>query len=410
VDDFITRLREVELALADMTRRHDQLQSLYDRERKVSSTSAQRISLLENKLETEMKSSAELIEGVRKTSLSQISGINDEIKILKESTSKPADTSKLEEAVATVRSRVDGVENTVKDVLEHVRSNPKTGSSSASSWWSTSSWKSGISIKTSDGKDVTALIASMVQSAIVQYSKDIVGKRDFALGSSGGKVIPTWTTSSYTHSPSSWSSAILGWPLGVGRTPGRPPVSALHHELSQGYCWPFAGSSGQLGVLLARQVYISEFTIDHIASELAFNLRSAPKDIEVWALVEGADNLAKYRTYQEVKKLQREREEQFAKDHGTAPPPPENVWNGAPKGTYMQIGNFTYDIHAPHHIQTFAVAPEIQAAGIDFGIVVFRFRSNWGDNRFTCIYRVRVHGVEANGPEPLLPPETEESS
>ena len=46
---------------------------------------------------------------------------------------------------------------------------------------------------------------------------------------------------------------------------------------------------------------------------------------------------------------------------------------------------------APNAVQTFPVDEDVHASGMDFGIVVLRVLSNWGQ-QFTCLYRFRVHG------------------
>jgi SUN domain-containing protein 1/2 len=58
-----------------------------------------------------------------------------------------------------------------------------------------------------------------------------------------------------------------------------------------------------------------------------------------------------------------------------------------PSPDYLLLSTFTYDPALPNHIQTFPVDSAIQALGIDMGIVVFKFASNWGGD-FTCLYRV----------------------
>ncbi|KAJ7505028.1 SUN domain-containing protein, partial [Mycena galericulata] len=137
----------------------------------------------------------------------------------------------------------------------------------------------------------------------------------------------------------------------------RPPVTALHYDTHDGHCWPFAGSQGQLGIVLSAPVYIEDITIDHVAAAVAVSRRtSAPRDMEVWAMVEGQDNmLSKF---------------------------PE----------YIRIASFQYDIHSPNSIQTFPVDGEIRGLGIDFGVIVLMVKSNRGMGGYTCLYRVRVHG------------------
>ncbi len=167
-------------------------------------------------------------------------------------------------------------------------------------------------------------------------------------------------------------------------------MTALHHELHNGHCWPFAGTQGQLGIALAALVYISDITIDHVAQEVAFDMRSAPKQMEVWGLVEGKDNIAKVKEWMTEKAAKRaealERGEtvEIEEYPKTLPRSPQ----------YVRVAAFSYDIHAPGHIQTFPVLPEVKDLGVDFGIVVLRILSNWGRDEFTCLYRVRVHGTQ----------------
>jgi SUN domain-containing protein 1/2 len=80
----------------------------------------------------------------------------------------------------------------------------------------------------------------------------------------------------------------------------------------------------------------------------------------------------------EKRELEREREGYPA----TLPKNPE----------YLRIAKFTYDIHASQNVQTFEVDPEVKGLGVDFGVVVARVLNNWGQDSYTCLYRIRVHG------------------
>ncbi|KIY50691.1 hypothetical protein FISHEDRAFT_15999, partial [Fistulina hepatica ATCC 64428] len=119
-------------------------------------------------------------------------------------------------------------------------------------------------------------------------------KPDYALATGGARVIPSLTSKTYTISPKSPFFRALGFFTGGnGYAEGRPPVTALHYDSHSGMCWPFDGSHGQLGVVLARPVRVHEITIDHLAREVAFDRSSAPREMEVWALAEGASNREK---------------------------------------------------------------------------------------------------------------------
>jgi SUN domain-containing protein 1/2 len=101
--------------------------------------------------------------------------------------------------------------------------------------------------------------------------------------------------------------------------------------------------------------------------------------MEVWAMVEGQDNVAKLEAWRAEMPQGREHELPRPK---MLPKSPE----------YIRIASFQYDIHSPNNVQTFPVDGEIRTLGIDFGVVVLVIKSNWGMDEYTCLYRIRVHG------------------
>ncbi|KAJ6466010.1 hypothetical protein C8R47DRAFT_991086 [Mycena vitilis] len=216
---------------------------------------------------------------------------------------------------------------------------------------------------------------------ILQLASQAVTPRpDYALHSAGASVIPSLTSQTYTLRPSSVQRTIVGYFTGNGIRSGRPPITALHHDVHDGQCWPFAGTQGHLGIVLSAPLYIEEITIDHVAAAVAVNSgTSAPRDMELWALIEGQDNLARLQGWRAEMPLSRERK----------PTHPEIL----PKSPeYIRIASFQYDIHSPSNVQTFPVERDISSLGIDFGVVVLVIKSNWGMEEYTCLYRVRVHG------------------
>jgi SUN domain-containing protein 1/2 len=183
--------------------------------------------------------------------------------------------------------------------------------------------------------------------------------------------------------------------------PGRPPATALLPDINVGNCWPFAGPSGQIGILLARRILVSAITIEHAAREVSFDMAAAPREVEgamillpltfpsrillhmlivalllpvrpVWGLVEGQANLDKVAAYQE--------------GHAASGTPSSSSLPPSPG--YILLGQLEYDINAPRHVQTFAVPKDVQDLAVDIGIVVVRVASNYGAD-YTCLYRVR---------------------
>jgi len=114
--------------------------------------------------------------------------------------------------------------------------------------------------------------------------------------------------------------------------------------------------------------------------------------MEVWGMIEGEDNMVKYREYQ-MRKGQAKEE---AVENGlpiTEDEPYPSSLSRSPR--YIRIASFKYDVHSPHNIQTFPVPKEIRELGIDFGLVILMVQNNWG-SEFTCLYRMRVHGTRLN--------------
>ncbi|EIW69445.1 hypothetical protein TREMEDRAFT_71629 [Tremella mesenterica DSM 1558] len=224
--------------------------------------------------------------------------------------------------------------------------------------------KSTVTVKSAKGDDLTSILQQLIDAALLKYSKDVIAKPDYALFTAGGRIVPSITSDTLVlHSPSTFGRILFG----RKDVEGRSPATAIHPDNAVGECWPFKGSQGQLGVLLTRRVIITDITVEHAASELALDISTAPKLVQVWAVVEGEQNKAKLMAYHESR--------------GTESPSVDN----------LLLTEFTYDPNSPSPIQTVPVSPDIVELGIDTGIVIFKIESNWGAD-FTCLYRVRVHG------------------
>ncbi|KAF7977493.1 hypothetical protein HWV62_3454 [Athelia sp. TMB] len=334
-----------------------------------------------------------------------VDGVKSEVQALNRQVRAAADAERIargresegdREARAMVKAleeRVGGVEGGVREALEMSREigkeKGKTQVGPDAAWWG--KLGSDLRIKSSDGKDVTGVIAELVDRRASLYSKDTIARPDFALHSAGATIVPSLTSPTYEISPPTIVSKIAGFLSGGnGYAVGRPAVFALHHDSTNGHCWPIRGTTGQLTVALAAPVYVEDITIDHVAKEVATSdMGSAPRDMEVWGMVEGTDNVAKVQAWLAERAAAREdaRERGFPVEEEPAYP------STLPRTPlYVRLATFTYDINAPKHVQTFPADPELRALGIDFGIVSLRMLSNWGQDEYTCLYRFRVHG------------------
>ena len=404
IAELSARLQRIEAALGGISMDAEKGRINTENQAKSHFDLATRLSALENKVSAEFKRAADAERQERHAAKEGLKSVEREVAALQvqvqqHQSTKPETVPADVEARARVKAleeRIGSVEGGVKEALELgkkkvIHPQPMAGEAG----------KTSLTIKSTDGQDVTSVIARLVDSAVSTYNKDTLARPDLALHSGGARIIPSLTSPTFEMRPTNLKGQIVGLLTGNGYAIGRPPITALHHELHNGHCWPFAGSEGQLGVALASPTYISDITIDHVAREVAFDMRSAPREVEVWGMVEGQDNVAKVEGWLGERARRREEARERGEEVEEEPAYPTTL----PKSPrYIRIANFSYDIHAPKNVQTFPVSQDVQNLGVDFGIVVLRIKSNWGREEFTCLYRMRVHG-QRMGEMPLPHPE-----
>ncbi|WWC89963.1 uncharacterized protein L201_004892 [Kwoniella dendrophila CBS 6074] len=246
-----------------------------------------------------------------------------------------------------------------------ISSKPSSPSSSNQQSSYPKSDKSSVTIKSDQGEDLTSLFNDLIDLALLKYSKDIIAKTDYALFTSGARIIPQLTSDTLVLSKSSKINKFL---TGSKDIQGRPPATALHPDISVGSCWPFKGDRGSLGVMLTKKIVPTHFTIEHAPKELALDMKSAPKVIQVMGVIDNEEDKKKFTEYWT-----------------------ENDISDATIPDHLPLGTVTYDAKSISNIQTFPISEEIPKLGISIGIVIFKIESNYGGD-FTCLYRVRVHG------------------
>ncbi|KAK2460315.1 hypothetical protein APHAL10511_007704 [Amanita phalloides] len=431
--EFLARLKAVESAMSDLSRidgnranSHDDLLGrLDDLADRVSREARERKRVLDS-VEGKVRDGVEgavkrieenverkLVEGVDKrlqrkvdeTVVSRVrvmddvvsgelSSVKREMEILKVKLAAPASAGGNDEAARTrlraLEDRLGEIEGDVKDALELgkkaalVSATSATPSGTNAPWWtrfspSKGSLRSDIMLKSADGQDITALLDQLITSSVLAHlHKDGLSMPDYALFSAGARVIPSLTSPTLELRPPTLSTRLVAYFTSHGYALGRPPVTALHHEVHNGFCWPFSGSEGQLAVALAAPVKVESVSVDHVPKEVAFDIGSAPRDMEVWGLVEGKEN---------VRRVKEWRDARSASDSDSYPPTLPR------QPEYLRLANFTYDVDGASHIQNFPVEDDIKQMGLDFGVVVLMVKSNWGRNDLTCLYRFRVHGT-----------------
>ncbi|RXW18527.1 hypothetical protein EST38_g7322 [Candolleomyces aberdarensis] len=445
IDELVKRLTQIEAALTALSTDNAKIKLKTEDGVKSYADVLQRIGSVEGRITSEARRISDAESQARNGISRSINTVKQEVEDLQaqleaqkrqqekekqqQQQQRPAEPANDEEARNRLRAledRVGSVEGGVKEALELGKkvssvpapAPPAPAPSHGAAWWSKiiskTGNKEGLKITTPDGQDVTGLISHLVDNAVSVIGKDGLAKPDFAMYSAGGRVIPSLTSPTFEVKPSTVRSTIVGMLTGNGYAIGHPPVIAIEPGLHAGRCWPIAGPTGQLGVALAVPAFVDEITVDHVAKEVAFDMRTAPRQMEVWGLVEGQDNVEKLREYRQQKIAKRKEEFEAAGevlDEEWEKRELEKEREGYPatlpkNPEYLRIAKFTYDIHASQNVQTFKIDPEVKELGVDFGVVVARVLNNWGHDSYTCLYRFRVHGQmlgeQATNPYDLL--------
>ena len=224
---------------------------------------------------------------------------------------------------------------------------------------------------------VNIRIQSLAQSNLLaNYELNLKKPNYFSTGL-GALIEPDLTSSTHDGRSSSlagrYLSSFTGHYLGIGRRPN-PPIAALARWDEFGECWCAAPSPirgyAQLGVALHRRMFPKQVTVEHapISMSPSGNTGNAPRNVELWA-----------KTDQPIK-------HEFGQSHHTCMDP-----NGLKGQGYVCLGAFKYNIYGANHVQTFDLDAEL---AVPTNRVVVQVTSNWGAPN-TCIYRVRLHGADA---------------
>ncbi|KAG9321691.1 hypothetical protein KVV02_002159 [Mortierella alpina] len=257
------------------------------------------------------------------------------------------------------------------------------------------------------------LIAELIDEALDKYSADAMAKPDYALFTAGGRIIPGLTSPNYR---AVGTFNILGR-IGARMFQPLARKKALEPDMHAGECWPMEGSSGQLAIRLAREIVVTEVTIEHADPSVVLDLTSAPREIEVWSLREG-DTASKQQPEAPEgssassggeDKEEQKREGTQDEHSSTTATRKTTRWNvGIPWPGSTLLTSFEYEASTttpkkgnegstemtrkPKSRQTFAIPLSKQTTS-SVGVAL-RIKSNWGHPKYTCVYRVRVHGYE----------------
>ncbi|XP_056667919.1 SUN domain-containing protein 5 isoform X2 [Monodelphis domestica] len=182
----------------------------------------------------------------------------------------------------------------------------------------------------------------VAQNIMKKIQGDYIEKPDFALKSIGGTIDfdRTSATYSYDKARSYWSWFRL-WNY------AHSPEVILEPNMTPGNCWAFSGDRGQVVIRLARKIFLTNVTIQHIPKTISLSgsLDTAPKDFVVY----GINDKIKEETF---------------------------------------LGAFLFQ--PENSIQMFPLQNSLCKS---FNYIKLKILTNWGNPHFTCLYRVRAHGT-----------------
>ncbi|XP_073736601.1 sperm-associated antigen 4 protein isoform X6 [Callorhinus ursinus] len=179
-----------------------------------------------------------------------------------------------------------------------------------------------------------------------RLNEDFVRKPDYALSSVGASIDLEKTSHDYEDANTAYF-----WNRFSFWNYARPPTVILEPDVFPGNCWAFEGDQGQVVIRLPGRVQLSDITLQHPPPSVAHTggANSAPRDFAVYGLQ-------------------------------------------IDDKTEVFLGKFTFDVEKSE-IQTFHLQNDPPTA---FPKVKIQILSNWGHPRFTCLYRVRAHGMRTS--------------
>ncbi|KAL8648755.1 MAG: hypothetical protein Q9226_005863 [Calogaya cf. arnoldii] len=163
----------------------------------------------------------------------------------------------------------------------------------------------------------------------------------------------------------------------VSITQQNPATAFGPWEESEGPSWCAAAGDAVLQVAATVQgpMTPTDLVVEYNPNSKQIDSRTipAPKEIELWMSV--SDDVLRESIGQEFEAL-----------YG-----PTNSLAKALPDEYVPIGRWSYDLHSPNYMQAFTIPINLKEATT--GKVVVRVNSNWANSPFTCLYRLRLHGL-----------------
>lgn len=237
-------------------------------------------------------------------------------------------------------------------------------------------------------------ILDIVQQAFSNLEHDLYKQHNLASFEQGAKIIPEWTSETL-RAERHW----LFWPkLGFRQLiETSSPVDCLSDTLPDHVCWGFEGNQGQIGIRLKEPSLLRGITVEgcyDARNMQGVSRAAAPMDMELWGVVdaEQADSteVANFRRQQGLADdANRVQGQLRSSQAGTSA-------DLRMKRDHILFGKFVYDgryVDVSEVTQTWQVAAQAREFDIPVKAIKLRIETNWGDKEFTCLHRIKIHGL-----------------
>ncbi len=209
---------------------------------------------------------------------------------------------------------------------------------------------------------------------------------EFLTSPTAAICVPTWSPWPWNIA---WGQSCLEEPV------SGPPTMALekwNDPAWDRWCAPTPPHGKlQLTVNLERMIAPTELVVEYVAKDAApvGHMKSAPREVQLWIQVINSDSRSKLgemidRLYPDLWTDSNTQGRELAAA--------QTLGYG-----YLPVGRWFYDINTQQEAQTLRIPLPLHEYGIKTSSVAVRVNSNWGDADFTCINRLRLHGVDASG-------------
>jgi Sad1 / UNC-like C-terminal len=212
-------------------------------------------------------------------------------------------------------------------------------------------------------------LAKSQQSAVQAYT--------YASISVGASVLTQLSSRPFSQEHKPWLAWFAAKAFNLGWRRANPAIVALlpWTEAGEAFC---SQPNAQLGVRLANKMFPKSFSIEHPPiSELVDSASSAPQSVELWAHI-GDSNLRKQAHLASDK---------IFGDRATSPVGVPTTFVLLGTGMYQPVGSWE-----DAWVQNFRLPIEAEDIGIPIQHILVRIDTNHGNEDYTCMYRIRVHG------------------